>query len=233
MNAHAAVAGTPDRDIRADARAPEQRKPRQFSLKRAIDRSAAAVTIACGAPFGALVAAAIRLESPGGALYRQKRVGQNGAHFDVYKFRTMVEHAPVQFNADGSTFIGKRDARITKLGALLRGGLDELPQLLNVLRGEMSLVGPRPDMVEHESMYTWEERRKLCVPPGITSLAAVLGRNRIPWKTRIQIDLRYVDAWSLALDLKIVIATLCLPLGIRPFRFDSIIGDLLDDHRAD
>ncbi len=193
--------------------------------KRAIDIAVSSVTLAAGAPVLLAIGALIRLDSPGPALFRQARVGRGGRHFDMLKFRTMIA-APVQFNPDGSTRVAVGDARVTRVGRRLRGALDELPQLWNVLRGDMSLVGPRPDMPVHVTQYTVEERRKLAVRPGMTSLAAVLGRNQIPWRKRIAIDLRYLDAWSLGLDLKIVAQTLCLPIGARPFSFAGLVDGL-------
>jgi lipopolysaccharide/colanic/teichoic acid biosynthesis glycosyltransferase len=198
--------------------------PFAAAAKRAIDLAGAAAGLTLGAPLLLGIAAAIRLDSPGGALFRQERVGRDGRVFQVVKFRTM-RPAPVEFNPDGSTRVAPGDARVTRVGRLLRGGLDELPNLINVLRGDMSLVGPRPDMPVHATQYTDEERRKLAVRPGMTSLAAVLGRNEIPWKRRIAIDLRWMDRWSLGLDLKIVAQTLFLPLGVHPFDFAPIVGD--------
>lgn len=207
-------------------RSPAEAKPLQWALKRAIDVSAAALGIAALSPALLLLAVAIRVDSPGRALFRQERVGRCGRRFRLVKFRTMRADAPVEFNADGSTRVADGDARLTRIGSLLRGGLDELPQFVNVLRGEMSLVGPRPDMPVHAAVYTEAERDKLLVPPGITSLAAVLGRNDLYWRTRIAIDRRYVERWSLALDLRIVLQTLLMPLGWRPFRFTDVVGDV-------
>jgi lipopolysaccharide/colanic/teichoic acid biosynthesis glycosyltransferase len=204
-----------------------ERRPLQWALKRTIDVTAAAFGLTVLSPALGLLAAAVRLDSRGPALFRQERVGRNGATFDLVKFRTMHVNAPVLFNTDGSTKITQHDNRVTAIGRYLRGGLDELPQLVNVLRGDMSLVGPRPDMKVHAAMYSEEERGKLVVRPGMTSLAAVLGRNEIPWRTRMQIDLRYVERWSLALDAKVIAQTLLLPFGLRPFRFREIVGDLL------
>ena len=205
---------------------PSRTKPVQWAIKRAIDRGAAAIGLTVLAPALVLVGAAIRAESPGGALFRQERVGKGGRVYRILKFRTMRANAPVEFNPDGSTRVTAVDQRVTRIGRRLRGGIDELPQLVNVLRGEMSLVGPRPDMPVHATMYTAAEHGKLEVAPGITGLAAVLGRNEIPWRRRIAIDLRYIERWSLALDLKIILQTLVLPLGWHPFRFDDVIEGL-------
>ena len=205
---------------------PAARRPVQWALKRAVDVAGAAVGLAVLSPALALLGAAIRLDSPGGALFRQVRVGRDGRTFEMIKFRTMQAGAPVQFNADGSTRVAAADPRVTRIGRFLRGGLDELPQLINVLRGDMSLVGPRPDLPVHAATYTEAERGKLVVRPGMTSLAAVLGRNEIVWRTRMAIDLRYVAEWSLAIDAKIVAQTLLLPFGRRPFQFRELLRDV-------
>ncbi len=197
--------------------------PLAYALKRAADRAVAGVGLVLTAPLTLPLAAAIRLESRGPALFIQDRIGQDGHVFRMYKFRTMIVGAPVRFNPDGSTATPAGDARITRLGRFLRGGIDELPQLINVLKGEMSIVGPRPEMACQAAAYTARERDKLVVPPGITSLAAVLGRNGIPWKQRIQIDLHYVDRWSLALDAKIALQTLLLPFKVRAFDFADVV----------
>jgi len=191
--------------------------------KRALDVALAGAGLAALAPALATIAVAIRLDSPGDALFVQERVGRHGRLFRLLKFRTMTAGAPVQFNADGSTRVAASDARVTRVGKHLRGALDELPQLVNVLLGDMSLVGPRPDLPIHAEQYTERERDKLRVRPGITSLAAVLGRNELYWKRRIAIDLAYIDRWSLALDAKVLLATFALPFGVEPFGLAALI----------
>lgn len=193
------------------------------TVKRAIDLAASTIGLAALSPALLAVGAAIRLDSPGPALFRQDRVGKDGRVFRLVKFRTMQSGAPVEFRADGSTRVSEEDARVTRVGKWLRGGIDELPQLINVLRGEMSLVGPRPDMPVHAAAYSDAERGKLAVKPGMTSLAAVLGRNQLFWRTRIAIDLRYIEHWSLGLDLAIVAQTIALPLRRQLFRFDKLV----------
>lgn len=201
---------------------PRVRHPLAYTVKRAVDRVAAGAGLVLGAPLLLSLAAAIRLESAGPALFIQDRIGQDGRVFRMYKFRTMTAGAPMRFNPDGSTATSADDARITRIGRFLRGGLDEAPQLINVLKGEMSIVGPRPEMASQASAYTPRERDKLAVPPGMTSLAAVLGRNGIPWKRRMQIDLHYIERWSLALDAKIALQTLLLPFKVKAFDFGDI-----------
>jgi lipopolysaccharide/colanic/teichoic acid biosynthesis glycosyltransferase len=195
-----------------------------YAIKRAFDYGLAAGGLVAAAPAMALISVAIKLESPGGVLYRQERLGRGGRPFQLLKFRTMRD-APIRYNADGSTRIDPNDDRVTRVGRFLRGALDELPQLLNILRGEMSLVGPRPDMVSQRALYSDTDERKLAALPGITSLAVVSGRNDIPWKLRNQIDARYIERWSLWLDARIVAQTLLMPLGLRPFAFRDVLDE--------
>jgi lipopolysaccharide/colanic/teichoic acid biosynthesis glycosyltransferase len=192
--------------------------------KRALDVTVAGAGLVAAAPLMGVIAAAIRLDSPGGAIFRQDRVGKDGRVFSILKFRTMQAAAPIRFNPDGSTRVEAVDPRVTRVGKHLRGALDELPQLWNVLRGDMSLVGPRPDMPIHAAAYTDAERKKLRALPGLTSLAVVLGRNEIPWKRRIAIDLAYLEHWSLALDLKILAQTALLAVGLRPWDFAEVLS---------
>lgn len=195
-----------------------------YLVKRAFDYAVAASGLVVGAPLMIAIAAAIRIDSPGGALFVQERLGRHGKPFRLLKFRTM-RPAPIRYNPDGSTRIDDTDDRITRVGRYLRGALDELPQLINVLRGEMSLIGPRPDLVHQRELYASGEERRLEVLPGITGLAVVLGRSDIPWKERIRIDIRYIDRWSLALDCKILARTLLMPLGVDRPRIDDVLAD--------
>jgi lipopolysaccharide/colanic/teichoic acid biosynthesis glycosyltransferase len=149
-------------------------------------------------------------------LFRQERLGRGGVPFTLHKFRTMIENAPDQRNADGSTFIAPCDRRVTRLGRLLRSSsLDELPQLFNILSGEMSLVGPRPDQVDQARFYSGAEWRRNLVKPGITGLAQVSGRNAILWASRKQLDLEYVARQSVRLDLEILLRTVPCVLASR------------------
>lgn len=177
-----------------------------LALKRALDVSVATTGLAVLSPMLVAISVAVMLDSPGGPLFSQQRLGLHGRPFTLYKFRTM-RPAPITYNADGSTRIDDSDARVTRVGRHLRGALDELPQLVNVLRGEMSLVGPRPDLVTQRALYAPGEERKLDMRPGITGLAVVLGRTDLPWKSRIAVDIRYVNEWNLALDLEIAAKT--------------------------
>lgn len=186
----------------------------QAATKRAIDVAFSSIALILLSPLFALIAIAIRLDSSGSIVFRQRRLGRSGVPFIFYKFRTMIEHAPDLRNDDGSTFNSSRDPRLTRVGRLLRRtSLDELPQLLNVLAGTMSLVGPRPDQVDQARFYLGNEGRRNLVKPGITGLAQVNGRNAISWAERKQVDLEYVARQSLLLDLAILGRTIPYVLG--------------------
>jgi lipopolysaccharide/colanic/teichoic acid biosynthesis glycosyltransferase len=179
-------------------------------IKRLIDLAIAIPASILAAPLVGLACLAIRLESPGHPIYRQRRVGRNGRAFEIYKLRTMVRGA--EFTGAGLA-IQEGDDRITKVGALLRRtSLDELPNLWNVLRGEMSIVGPRPTVQVQVDQYTKRQRGRLDVKPGITGWAQVNGRASLPWSDRIELDLWYVEHRSLALDLEILAKTARLVL---------------------
>ncbi len=178
-----------------------------------LDRALAALALALSAPVLAVAALAIRLESPGPALYRQRRVGRRGEPFDLIKLRTMVSGAEW---LGAGIVVDQGDPRITRVGALLRRlSLDELPNLLNVLRGEMALVGPRPTIQAQVDQYTERQRRRLEVRPGITGWAQVKGRAGLPWHERIELDVWYVEHRSLALDLEILARTAGLVVSGR------------------
>ena len=177
-------------------------------MKRAMDLVLATLGLVAGAPVLALAMAAIRLETPGHPLYRQRRVGRGGEEFDLYKLRTMVHGAE---HLGAGMAVNEGDPRITRVGAFLRRtSLDELPNLLNVLHGEMSIVGPRPTIPVQVAQYTERQRRRLEVKPGITGWAQVNGRASLPWSERIELDLWYVEHRSLRLDLAILARTLAI-----------------------
>ena len=181
-------------------------------VKRAMD---IVISLSCGlllvAPF-VLLAAAIRMDSPGPAFFRQDRPGRFGRPFRVWKLRTMT-HRPERTGVEQPPQAS--DPRVTRIGRFLRTyGLDELPQLINVLRGEMSLVGPRPTLIERAARYDAHQRRRLAVKPGITGPAIIAGRNDLSWDEKIERDLWYVDHASLIVDLRILLATpWCLVRG--------------------
>jgi exopolysaccharide biosynthesis polyprenyl glycosylphosphotransferase len=181
-------------------------------VKAAFDKVTALLALILLAPVLAAIAVAIRLADRGPALYQQARVGRDGRCFTLYKFRTMVVGADQQKaqlaalnQADGELFKIREDPRVTRIGAWLRHwSLDELPQLFNVLRGDMSLVGPRPALPEEAARYACHVRRRLVVKPGITGLWQVSGRSDLPWDEAVRLDIRYVENWSFALDLQIL-----------------------------
>lgn len=193
-----------------------------YATKRLFDYAVATVGLVAGGPLMLAIAAAIKVDSPGGALFVQERLGRDGKPFRLYKFRTM-RPAPIRYNEDGSTKVEATDDRVTRVGRYLRGAADELPQLFNILRGDMSIVGPRPDMVSQRALYANGEERKLAALPGVTGLAVVVARTGSTWKQRIAMDIRYVENWSLALDAKIFVQTLLLPFGLRPFDFSDVV----------
>ncbi|HWC27715.1 MAG TPA: sugar transferase [Solirubrobacteraceae bacterium] len=171
-------------------------------MRRAFDIVVAATGLLVGAPVLALAAVAIRLETPGAVIYRQRRVGKDGREFDVLKLRTMVHGAE---HIGAGLAVNTGDARITRVGRILRRtSLDELPNLVNVLRGEMAIVGPRPTLPSQAAQYTERERGRLAVRPGITGWAQVNGRTSLPWEDRIELDLWYVEHRSWRLDMQIL-----------------------------
>ena len=177
-------------------------------MKRVLDLTVSVLALLALAPLLALIALAVRLTSRGPTLFRQSRLGLLGRPFWLLKFRSMHENCADLRNADGSALSGDDDPRVTPLGQFLRRtSLDELPQLWNVVRGEMSLVGPRPDQVDQLRFYQPQEHRKLEMKPGLTGLAQISGRNRISWERRKQLDAEYVERASLALDLNILCRT--------------------------
>lgn len=160
-------------------------------------------------PLMLMCALAVRWSSPGPILFRQRRLGLHGRAFHLLKFRSMIHNAPELRNPDGSAYTGEDDPRVTRIGRFFRRtSLDELPQIFNVLGGEMSLVGPRPDQVDQIRFYTGTEKRKLNVSPGITGLAQISGRNNISWDRRKALDVEYVDRQSFWLDLMILAKTI-------------------------
>ena len=178
----------------------------QLLMKHVMDRLAAAVLLCLLLPVLLLIAGAILLESGRPVLFVQSRVGREGKLFQVFKFRTMVHGAAER---GLGTTVAKNDDRITRIGTILRKwSLDELPQLLNVLRGDMSLVGPRPTLEYQVEQYTAFQRRRLEVKPGITGWAQVCGRNALPWAKRIELDVWYVDHFSFRLDARILFRTI-------------------------
>ena len=196
--------------------------PRRM-LKDVLERSVALAALVVTLPLLAVLCLAIRRETPGPALFRQKRIGRDGVPFTIIKLRSMSVDAETERaglarenEKDGVLFKIQRDPRITPLGGRLRRySLDELPQLWNVVRGDMSLVGPRPALPSEVARYDVDPRRRLVVKPGVTGLWQVSGRSDLSWAESVRLDLKYVDNWSLRLDLRILARTLRAVLGHR------------------
>ena len=179
-------------------------------IRRAVDILVSGGLLVLASPVLLAATLAIRIESPGPVLYRQRRSGLHGHAFDVLKLRTMVEGAE---HKGAGLAINEDDARITRVGKLLRRtSLDELPNLVNVLRGEMTLIGPRPTLPVQVEQYDERQRGRLAVKPGITGWAQVNGRAALPWSERIELDLYYIEHRSLALDVKILWRSLTMVL---------------------
>ncbi|NPV54615.1 MAG: sugar transferase [Firmicutes bacterium] len=198
-------------------------------FKGIFDRIISAICLVILSPVLLFVSFLIALEDGRPVLFTQHRLGKEGHTFRMYKFRTMKFGSDQShvLNPDGSLKTFEDDPRITRLGKILRRySLDELPQLINVLKGEMSLVGPRPDLPFQLEFYTEEERRKLSVKPGMTGLAQISGRNTLPWKERIHLDIEYVDRMSLWFDLKIMVRTMA-----KVIIKEGIYAESVEPHR--
>ncbi|MEW9534393.1 sugar transferase [Microbispora sp. NPDC049125] len=199
---------------------PDLKGSRQL-VKSVFDRVVAAVMLLVTLPVLLAISMMIRLTSKGPALFRQKRVGKGGEHFTLFKFRTMVPQAESvkqdllgRDDGNGVLFKLRKDPRVTPIGGWLRRySLDELAQLINVLRGEMSLVGPRPPLPEEVAQYGDDVRRRLLVKPGMTGLWQVSGRSDLSWEESVRLDLRYVENWSLIMDLQILWKTWSAVVG--------------------
>jgi lipopolysaccharide/colanic/teichoic acid biosynthesis glycosyltransferase len=190
--------------------------PWQLLVKRAFDVVLGSALLVLLTPLMVLIAAGVRLSSRGSALYAQERIGRDGRAFRMFKFRSMRVGAHeervclMKLNeADGPLFKIRDDPRTTRIGRLIRKlSMDELPQLLNVLRGEMSLVGPRPPLPEEYAAYGPRERRRMAVTPGITGAWQIGGRSDIDYRTAIELDLEYIDRWTLRSDLVVLVRTI-------------------------
>jgi exopolysaccharide biosynthesis polyprenyl glycosylphosphotransferase len=186
------------------------------SLKRVLDVTVAIIAIILTAPIMLITAILIKLESPGPVIFKQVRVGKDGEHFYCYKFRSMYVDAEqrlrelqAQNEADGPVFKMKRDPRVTRVGRVIRKlSIDELPQLFNVLKGEMSLVGPRPALPSEVAKYTYEQIGRLHAIPGITGLQQVSGRSDLDFKRWVELDLQYIAEQSIWKDIEILLRTI-------------------------
>jgi len=190
------------RDEAADARVGPRRRP----FRRVFDVIVAGVALVLTAPVLLAAIVAIRVESAGHPIYRQRRVGRHGEPFDMFKLRTMVSGAE---HIGAGIAVNYGDPRITRVGHLLRRfSIDELPNLVNVMRGEMSIIGPRPTIQVQVDQYTERQRRRLEVKPGLTGWAQVNGRASLPWQDRIELDIWYVEHQSIAIDMRIIAMTI-------------------------
>jgi exopolysaccharide biosynthesis polyprenyl glycosylphosphotransferase len=186
------------------------------SLKRLLDVALAGVAVLASSPIMLVTALAIKLESPGPVIFRQIRVGKDGEHFPCYKFRSMyidaeqrLQELMAKNEADGPVFKMKHDPRVTRVGRIIRKlSIDELPQLFNVLKGHMSLVGPRPALPSEVARYSYEQIGRLHAIPGITGLQQVSGRSDIDFKRWVELDLQYIAEQSIWKDIEILVKTI-------------------------
>ena len=183
-----------------------------FFIKKIFDIIVSSITLIVLIPIFIILGILIKLDSKGPIFFMQKRVGKDGKIFKIYKLRTMVANAE-KYGLGYS--VQKNDSRITNIGKHLRWGIDELPQVINVLKGEMSLVGPRPTLIHQVKQYSAWEKRRLEMKPGITNLPLINGRNKSSWAKRIQMDIWYIDHWSIWLDLKILFKTIWVVIFTR------------------
>ncbi|PKP62045.1 sugar transferase [Candidatus Atribacteria bacterium HGW-Atribacteria-1] len=194
-----------------------KKKGKSVVLKRIIDVVVSGIGLIILFPIFIIVGIFIKLDSKGPVFFVQERAGKDGKIFKAYKLRTMVDNAEKK----GLGFeVEKNDSRITCVGKYLRWGIDELPQLINVFKGDMSLVGPRPALPYQVEKYSEREKRRLKVKPGITGWALINGRNILSWPERIKLDIWYIDHWSLWLDIKILFKTVWVVI----FKREGIYG---------
>lgn len=186
-------------------------EPRRYRLKRPLDVLLAAAGLVVAAPVLAVAMVAIRLESRGHPIYRQRRVGLDGKPFELLKLRTMCSGAE---HMGAGLAVDEGDSRITRVGAFLRRtSIDELPNLVNILRGDMAVVGPRPTVQVQVDRYTERQRGRLAVRPGLSGWAQIHGRASLPWSERIELDLEYIANASLRMDLRILVRTVGMVFG--------------------
>jgi lipopolysaccharide/colanic/teichoic acid biosynthesis glycosyltransferase len=189
-----------------------KKKRKGIIFKRIIDVVISGIGLIILFPIFVVIGALIKLDSKGPVFFVQERACKDGKIFRAYKLRTMVDNA----EKIGLGYeIKKDDERITRIGKYLRWGLDELPQLINVFKGDMSMVGPRPALLHQIEKYTRKEKRRLEVKPGITGWALINGRNKLTWPERIKLDIWYIDHWSIWLDLKILFKTIWVVIFTR------------------
>lgn len=193
-----------------------------LAIKRVIDVVVALFAIMLFGLLMIIIAIAIKIFDPGPIFFRQSRLGKDGKPFRIFKFRSMKVNAPELRNPDGSAYTGDDDPRVTALGKFIRKtSIDELPQFFNVLFGEMSMVGPRPDQENQLQFYTEAEKEKLTVKPGITGLAQISGRNTISWEERKKLDVQYARTRSNLMDIGIMLKTIPYVLLRKGVNADS------------
>jgi len=195
----------------------KKNKNKDLIIKRIFDVLSSGIALVVLLPIFAVIGIFIKIDSKGPVFFVQERVGKDGKIFKAYKLRTMVDNA-VKMGLGYE--IAKDDNRITRVGKYLRWGMDELPQLINVFKGDMSLVGPRPTLKHQVEQYSEWEKRRLEIKPGITGWALVNGRNKLSWPERIKLDIWYIDHWSIWLDLKILLGTIWVVI----FKREGIYG---------
>lgn len=177
-------------------------------IKRVVDLIFAMIALPFWFIILIIIGPIIYFQDKGSIFYNAPRLGKNGQIFKMYKFRSMKIDAPDIRNEDGSTFNSEDDSRLTKIGKFIRKtSIDETPQLLNIIKGDMSIIGPRPDLPEHRELYEGNEVRKLEIRPGVTGFNQAYYRNTVPWKEKIQHDIYYIDNLSLWLDIKVFFKT--------------------------
>lgn len=189
-----------------------------MGIKHFLDKVFSCLLLILLCPFFILICILIKLDSKGPVIFIQQRVGKNQVLFDIYKFRTMIPNA---INIGNGVYTEENDPRITRVGKFLRKtSLDELPQLLNIFKGEMSFIGPRPTLEYQVKQYSDFQKKRLLMKPGVTGLAQINGRNSISWPERIKYDVQYVENWSLGFDIKILFRTFSVI-----FKREGLYGD--------
>ncbi len=199
-------------------------------FKRIIDLILAIVALPFWFLILLIIGPIIYFQDKGSIFYNALRLGKNGEIFKMYKFRSMKIDAPDLRNEDGSTFNSEDDPRLTKIGKFIRKtSLDETPQLLNIIKGDMSIIGPRPDLPEHLELYEGNEEHKLDIRPGVTGFNQAYYRNTIPWKERIKNDIYYIDYLSFWLDIKIFVKTAFSVIR----RKDIFLEEIIENENGD